>query len=145
MGKAMGAAIELRAAAPAEQPGELRYRVLLMRAPEAHWRLRPDVLAAAPRAEGYQGTIYVFLEQVQRTLGHIASLDVLRVSQQQRELVTALARIIAHEVVHVVAPDHPHATSGLMVAQLRRRSLVRRNARVDPACALAYREALATD
>jgi plasmid stabilization system protein ParE len=145
IGRAMGAEIRLDLPGRGDEPDEHRYRVSVMRAPKAYWRLRDDVMAAAPRAEGSQGTIYVFLEQVRSVLGHLADRNPSQAPREHAELATALARILAHELVHLVAPDHPHATSGLMVANLRRSSLLKRRARIDPACAQAFRRALGAE
>jgi nucleotide-binding universal stress UspA family protein len=143
MARAMGVDMGLAATGAADETGPHRYRVSVMQTPKAHWRLRQDVMAAAPRAAGHQGTIYIFLEQVRRVLGHLANHDSSETAREHAELARALARILAHEVVHVVAPDHPHATSGLMVARLRRGPLTKRKARIDQACARAFRDALA--
>lgn len=142
MARALGADVRLEPAEPEDEPGELRYLVRIMREPEVHWRLRDDVMAAAPRVEGLEGTIFVFLEQVRSVLGHLASRDPSEAPREHAELARALARILAHEMVHVVAPDHPHATSGLMVADLRRDKLLRRQPRIDRKCARAFHMAL---
>jgi hypothetical protein len=47
------------------------------------------------------------------------------------ELARALARVVAHEVFHVVAPAVPHASSGLMSGRLGRAELLRRESRID--------------
>ncbi len=125
-----------------ESTGPETYRINVMREPKPYWRLRSDVMAAAPRVEGSQGTIYVFLDQVRRVLGHFKSRELSELPREHAELAKALARILAHEVVHAVAPDHPHASSGLMVARFRRASLLRRQVRIDPGCARAFRRAL---
>src|SRR4030095_16263563 len=53
----------------------------------------------------------------------------------------ALARVTAHEIVHIVAPELPHARTGLMSAALGREFLVRPQARVDAALAQVLRVA----
>ncbi len=142
MARALGADVRLEPAEPDDEPGELRYLVRIMREPKAHWQLGSDVMAAAPRAEGWEGTIFVFLEQVREVLGHFASRDPSEAPRENAELAKALARIVTHELVHVVAPDHPHATSGLMVANLRRDKLLKRQPRIDHKCARAFHLAL---
>ena len=46
----------------------------------------------------------------------------------------ALARVIVHELVHALAPEHPHAEDGLMLGTLNRRLLQRGELRLDRAC-----------
>jgi hypothetical protein len=54
----------------------------------------------------------------------------------------SLARIIAHEVVHAVAPAHPHAAAGLMHGQQKRAALLNEGMAIDPVCAAAFRAGL---
>lgn len=145
LGRTMGVEMGLAAPGVIAEPARRRYRVKVMRAPKDHWLLRGDVMAAAPRTEGHRGTIYLFLERVQRTLGHLKNSDSSDEAREHTELAKALARILAHELVHIVAPDHPHAKEGLMVARLRRSLLLHPRAGIDPACARAFRDALASD
>lgn len=142
MGGVMGVDMRLVPESPAADHGEHTYRAALMRRPKSYWHLREDVMAAAPRVEGSQGTIYVFVDQVRHVLGHLASQEPSDSAREYDELSTALARILAHEVVHLVAPDHPHASAGLMVAKMRRSLLLKRQPRFDPVCARAFRRAL---
>ena len=46
-------------------------------------------------------------------------------------LARAMARVLAHELVHVVAPERGHAASGLMARQLTRHLLLRRKIELD--------------
>lgn len=54
----------------------------------------------------------------------------------------ALGRVIAHEVVHVFAPEHPHATRGLMGRTVNRRLLTGEAGRLDEGCLSAVALAL---
>ena len=42
---------------------------------------------------------------------------------QSRRLGVALGRVLAHELVHTVAPECPHTRNGLMAERLSRRML----------------------
>ena len=44
---------------------------------------------------------------------------------QERELARALGRVVAHEIVHVVAPELPHGRRGLMRPSMSRHDLLR--------------------
>ena len=50
----------------------------------------------------------------------------------------ALARVAAHEVVHAVAPDAPHAPKGLMRHALSRQFLTGAKAPIDSRCAASF-------
>jgi hypothetical protein len=57
-------------------------------------------------------------------------------------LETALGRVIAHEVVHAVVPDHPHATAGLMGRAVDRSTLTGAGGQLDQSCLTAMARAL---
>ena len=61
-----------------------------------------------------------------------------------RTLAIAVGRVIAHEVVHAVAPSVTHGT-GLMAASLGRRQLTAAKVTFDPEVGLAVRAALRGD
>ena len=44
--------------------------------------------------------------------------------RERQQIATALGRVVAHEVVHALAPLQPHATQGLLSATLNRSHLV---------------------
>ena len=91
--------------------------------PGEDWRfgLPPNTMAAAYGERGEKYSIFVFYPGVRRTLGHRESqLSPRHVA----ELTRALARIVAHEVVHVLAPERGHADSGLMSGRLTREALL---------------------
>jgi hypothetical protein len=60
---------------------------------------------------------------------------------EARALGVAVGRVIAHEVVHALAPSVPHGV-GLMSASLTRRHLTAASIPVDPEVALALQSAL---
>jgi hypothetical protein len=78
-------------------------------------------MAAAYGARGEKYSIFVFYPGVRRTLGHS---DSQLSPRHVAELSRALARIVAHEVVHVLAPESGHADSGLMSGRLTREALL---------------------
>ena len=55
--------------------------------------------------------------------------------RERDELGLALARVVAHEVVHAIVPDEPHAASGLMHHSMDRRFLLGVRAPIDEGCA----------
>ncbi|HXB56458.1 MAG TPA: hypothetical protein VN461_16920 [Vicinamibacteria bacterium] len=67
--------------------------------------------------------VWVFLSSVRWTLGHQAPERALT-ARQEGEVALALARVVAHEVVHAIAPDEPHSRGGLMNYSLNRAFLL---------------------
>jgi hypothetical protein len=63
-------------------------------------------------------TAWINLTGVERTLG-LRRRDALSRHGEQR-LCRGLSRVIAHELVHLLAPDLPHAREGLMAPRLGR-------------------------
>jgi hypothetical protein len=103
------------------QPGELTV-VLLARRGERS-AIRPEVLGATiPREDGARA-VWVYLPHVIATLG----LDPERAGAWDpgttAELGTALGRVVAHEVLHALAPGVPHTASGLMAERMGRAAL----------------------
>jgi hypothetical protein len=79
--------------------------------------LPPNTMAAALGERGGKYGIFVFYASVRRTLGYRPSESSPR---HILELARALSRIVAHEVVHTLAPERGHAESGLMTKKLTR-------------------------
>jgi len=80
---------------------------------------------------------WVFVSNVRAALGH----DSLRTRPslvEAPDLARAVARVAAHEVVHAIAPDEPHARDGLMSQALSRHFLLGERATIDPRCASAF-------
>lgn len=106
-------------------------RVNAVVVPREDWRfgLPPNTMAATLGARGAKYTIFVFYPGVRRTLGYRE--DELS-PRQISELSRALARVVAHEVVHVLAPERGHAESGLMSGNLGRKELLADAIVLDP-------------
>jgi hypothetical protein len=85
----------------------------------------PDRGALASTANrGLVRTTWVYLPSVAATLG--LGLEAVATSfDAQRLIGVALGRVLAHEMVHAMAPDVEHARVGLMRSRLRVFQLVR--------------------
>ena len=119
--------------------GELRV-IFLNRAAQ---REHVPVLGATPASFQGERFLWVHVPSVRAAAGVSSlktwpSLDI----HSARRLGIALARVIAHEVVHAVAPGLPHGT-GLMSARLDRRMLTAPSITIDPQVGFAVRAALA--
>ena len=90
-----------------EPPGSMAIRLVLLRVDSSDWGHEEQVMGAAVRNQETPGrthTVFVFLPNVLRTLGLHSDANVGR----WRQVARALGRVLAHEIVHAVAPGHPH-------------------------------------
>jgi hypothetical protein len=85
--------------------------------------------------------VWVFLSSLRWTLGHPAPEGPLN-ARQEREVALALARVVAHEVVHAIAPDEPHSRGGLMNHSLNRAFLLGPRSPLTGPCARAFLDQL---
>ena len=101
-----------------------------------------------------RNSIHIYLPNVLRTLGFPYRRDRVSIplnvrlklnqEKQRRDLATALGRIIAHEVVHIVTPEVPHSSHGLMVPVYKRRILIHPAMHFPPQYAELFRAKLRT-
>jgi len=138
----IGVTATWRRAEPHElaRPGELRVIFLNRAAQREHG---VPVLGATPTSFMSDRFVWVHVPSVRAATGLGSqrsgqSLDVY----SARRIGIAMARVIAHELVHALAPGLPHG-SGLMAARLDRRMLTAPNIHVDAEVGLAVRSALA--
>jgi hypothetical protein len=80
-------------------------------------RERP-VMGAVNALPGDGRWIFMSFPGVLETLGLTPSSTTLHRIDVKHEISTALGRVLAHEIVHVIDPDIPHASDGLMCASL---------------------------
>ena len=142
--RAQGISVEVHELEPGDEAASLRdpavHAVLHPVEPVA-WRLHRDVMAAAVGERGKGHTIFVFYPSVMRTLGQGDSGRTVR----RADLSRGMGRIVAHELVHVLAPERGHASHGVMASALSRRVLTAVDARLDPKSARAARGGLRPD
>jgi hypothetical protein len=100
------------------------------------FRARPETAALGETTLGAvnpdaNGIARVFLSGLERILGFRAtSGEGLRPAARQR-LARTLGRVLAHEVVHVLAPELGHRTHGLMDASMQRAFALRPRVTLD--------------
>jgi hypothetical protein len=81
-------------------------------------------------------TIWVYVPTVAHALGF--ELEALATSlEEQRLLGIALGRVLAHELVHLLAPHVPHAEKGIMRSRLHAFFLTRGRSALEQECAEA--------
>jgi hypothetical protein len=75
--------------------------------------------------------LWVNLGTVARTAGVPQAVSHSWSVAERQRLAVALGRVVAHEVVHAIAPTLPHAPQGLLRAELTRPDLVARRLDLD--------------
>jgi hypothetical protein len=138
--KKMGLSVSWRKGDAREtaRPGEVR--VILLDRPASRESGAP-VLGATPQTFAVSPFVWVHVPGVRLSLGLARPAGAGRDLLAMRLLAVAVGRVIAHEVVHALAPAIPHGT-GLMSATLTRRQLTARSIPFDPAIGLAVKAAL---
>ena len=102
----------------------------------------PDHVMGGTRRGAQSHTTWVYLSNVLWALG-LKDKGVHRLSIQEEEQVArALGRVVAHEIVHAVAPHLPHSAHGLMAEKLGRAYLIQPVAALTAAEQTAFRAAL---
>lgn len=99
-----------------------RINVIVMPSDGTQWGLGSKAMAATIGEKGGRHNIFVFYPKVLRGLGRTARASSPR---DFSELARAVARIVGHELIHVLAPELGHARAGLMSAELKRRDLLK--------------------
>lgn len=102
----------------------------------------PEHVMGGTRRGAQSHTTWVYLSNVLWALG-LKEKGVHRLTVQEEEQVArALGRVVAHEIVHAVAPDLPHSAHGLMAGKLGRAYLLQPFAALSRAEQTAFRAAL---
>lgn len=123
-------------------PGHEIQIILSSSRPE-QWLFSPRTMGAVlPIGNPPRRLVFVFPAEVARLLG-LRSFSSLphRVDDNMR-FAKALGRVIAHELVHAIAPEHPHADDGIMLGRHAAASLLDPKLEVDRSCAAAFRSGL---
>ena len=116
--------------------------VILLREDPMRRRRSERVLGLVVPDQEPQRAVWAFLENLRTALGLGRHP---RDPQEAEALARALGRVVAHEVIHAIAPEAPHAGEGLMRHALDKRFLVGPKATVDARCASAFVARLAAE
>ena len=139
----MGATVSWRRgdAGESARPGEVRV-ILLDRTTESSGKA---VLGATPSHFEVAPFVWVHVPSVRAVIGLDPRRPAFAMAPPAlRSLAIALGRVVAHELVHALAPSVPHGT-GLMSAGLTTRQLTAPSIRFDPEVGLAVQAALRGD
>ncbi len=107
--------------------------VVLMPNQPTGWGLPNHVMGIAVGKGQKERSVFIFYPSLLRALGRNGRRDPS--VREMRELAIALGRVVAHEVVHAVAPAAPHTDRGLMNGWLMRKSLRQRRLDMIPSTA----------
>ena len=90
-----------------------------------NWRVSPQTLGVAVGSPGERRSVFLSVQAARRALGWRgpARGAAPGAGRPAVELGTALGRVLAHELLHTIAPDCPHTSHGIMAARLNRRML----------------------
>jgi len=115
--------------------------IVLPTDPLPHRRNR-KVLGLVMREQKPTRAIWSFLDSLHWTLGNDPRMPPSGPGADEA-LGVALGRVVAHEIVHAIAPEEPHAKNGLMNHTLNRTFLLGRQVRLDGRCSKAFLARLA--
>ena len=90
------------------------------------------VMGTVMDGPGSRRTIYIYCPDVIKTLGFRCPKNC---GPQALETALALGKVVAHEIVHAVAPEIPHSSKGLMCERFVPTFLTLRDTRLNPASA----------
>ena len=118
-----GVATAWRVATPSTETTDDELKILVMGDAGDGPRRSRRVMGCTHRGE-HSRTTWVYLSSVLWALGLQSPAGRGLLAHEQEEVGRALGRVVAHEIVHVVAPDLPHRRDGLMAGRLSRVLLV---------------------
>ena len=119
-------------------PGEVN--VILLSSDPVRARDERRTMGRVNRERHY--ALWIFTATVRETLG-LGRPGRDRMWEERRGYPRALGRVVAHEIVHTLVPEEPHASSGLMRAALSRDFLTGPGAPIDRRFARALARRLA--
>jgi hypothetical protein len=108
-------------------PGELNV-IFLSRDPARAWN-QGRTMGRVNRHR--HDALWIYVAPVRETLDLAGPAGRRRMWAARTDYPRALARVVAHELVHTLVPDEPHAASGLMQASLSRDFLTAPRAPID--------------
>jgi hypothetical protein len=108
-------------------PNGLPVHVILHKSTSSQWGL--DEWAVGAAVGNY---VYVFFPDIMLALGIDPNSRSMREPLAMNRIARAIGRVVAHEVVHIVAPSLPHTNEGVMSAALTKKGLTRQHLYFDP-------------
>jgi hypothetical protein len=112
----LGSGARIRSAAPDDVQSADAITVVLMPGRPGP-QLRPTVLGVVRRAAGPR-VLWLFPEAVAAALGNPTPARAASTPEERATFATALGRVAAHELVHLLCPSRPHDREGLMAERM---------------------------
>jgi hypothetical protein len=138
--RALGVDVAFRVASPETTYGDSpvpEIPIILLNDDPIVARRPSRVLGLVVRNQEPSRAVWAFLENVRWTLGFDHERD-LPAASRELAFGLALGRVAAHEVIHALAPEEPHAKSGLMSHSMNRAFLLGDHAPLDARCGRAF-------
>ncbi len=110
----------------------VRLQVVLRATDPARWELPKHTMGVVIGNKVPRSSVFIFLPNVLRTLGYGPKVKRIRPPKDVALIARGLTRVVAHEIVHAIVPEHGHDTGGLLAPKLRRDSLTSRQLDLDP-------------
>ena len=110
----------------------VRIRIVLRATDPTRWKLPKHTMGVVIGNKVPRGTVFVFLPNVLRTLGYGPKVKPIRPPKDVALIARGLTRVVAHEIIHAIVPEHGHDAGGLLAPKLRRDSLTSRQLDLDP-------------
>lgn len=117
----------------------LEIPIIVLQVPPKGIANKANVLGLVPRKATGSKAVWIFAENIRRAL---APSSLGFPSETARGLGVAAGRVVAHEVVHALAPGLPHSKEGLMRHSLSRLALIGPARAVPDRCVTAVQAAL---
>ncbi len=130
-----------RATSPEHASECLEFRAIILPIQPTSWGFRPRAMGTVLSLDPPH-TVFIFFPTIVRTVMRLESSYYGRYGADCRLVARGMARIMAHEMLHVLAPGLPHSEEGLMKRALNRNDLLLERPVIDPAFADAFRRTL---
>lgn len=143
--RGLGVEVAFRVATPDATYGDspvLEIPIIILRDDPIVARRPRHVMGLVVRHQEPNRAVWAFLSNVSWTLGHDRERG-LPAAAHEPALGLALGRVVGHEVIHALAPDEPHSTSGLMSHSMNRDFLLGDRAPLETRCGRAFLAGLA--
>lgn len=111
-------------------------RVILAPRPPAAWGLGERVMGTVLGSGYPRAAVYVFYPAVARTISRLPfdpgpGFEPSTSVGEGRRIALAIARVMAHEIIHTLSPGEPHARRGLMKRRLDVHDLLATHSTID--------------
>jgi hypothetical protein len=106
---------------------------LLLRATDpTRWRLPKETMGVVIGNEIPRGTAFIFFPNVLHALGYKPVVqEHMRPPKEVARIARGLARVVTHEIVHAIVPEHGHDSRGLLASELNHDALIARQLDLD--------------